>query len=510
MAEPAFDCDVLIVGAGPSGLVLALLLARCGVRVQILDKTASPGTTSRALAVQARTLEFYAQIGLAGTVVARGRRVLAFNLWVGGRRRARALLGEIGAGISPFPYALVFPQDEHEQLLIDRLHDLGVEVLRQTTLKGFEEIGEGIRATLVTADGHHTVRSARFVAGCDGAHSTVRETLGIGFPGGTYEHTFFVADVDGSGPSMDGEIHVDFDRADFVAVFPLKKDGRVRLVGTVKPDAERRRELEWQDVNRTAIDHLRVSVARVNWFSTYHVHHRVANAFQRGRAFLVGDAAHVHSPVGGQGMNTGIGDAVNLSWKLAAVIRGRAPSALLDTYEPERIAFARRLVATTDEGFTGVTSSSLPARVFRMDVVPAVLPALIRLTPVRRFLFRTVSQTGIQYRQSPLSEGCQGRVCGGDRLPWVPAENGGRDNFAPLAAVDWQVHVYGDAPTGSERLCASRELPLHVFRWSRAASNAGFEQNGLYLVRPDGYVGLATKRPEAVAEYLDARQLRAR
>src|SRR5215472_10274924 len=111
MVEPAFDCDVLIVGAGPSGLVLALLLARRGVRVQILDKTASPGTTSRALAVQARTLEFYAQIGLADTVVARGRRIRAFNLWVGGRRKARALLGEIGAGISPFPYALVFPQD---------------------------------------------------------------------------------------------------------------------------------------------------------------------------------------------------------------------------------------------------------------------------------------------------------------------------------------------------------------------------------------------------------------
>ena len=509
MAEPAFDCDVLIVGAGPSGLVLALLLARRGVRVQILDKTASPGTTSRALGLQARTLEFYAQIGLADTVVARGRRVPAFNLWVGGRRRARALLGEIGAGISPFPYALVFPQDEHEQLLIDRLRDLGVEVFRQTTLTGFEEIDTGIRATLVTADGHQDARSARFVAGCDGAHSSVREALGIGFPGGTYEHTFFVADVEGSGPSVDGEIHVDFDRADFVAVFPLKQDGRVRLVGTVKPDAERGRELGWEDVSRTAIDHLQVTVARVNWFSTYHVHHRVANEFRRGRAFLVGDAAHVHSPVGAQGMNTGIGDAVNLSWKLASVIRGRAPSTLLDTYEPERIAFARRLVATTDQGFTGVTSSSVAARVFRMDVVPAVLPALLRLTPVRRFLFRTVSQTGIQYRQSALSEGRRGRVCGGDRLPWVFDADGGRDNFAPLASVDWQLHVYGDAPAGVRTVCASRGLPLHVFRWSRAAANSGLERNALYLVRPDGYVGLATARPEAVAEYLDVRHLHA-
>ncbi|HEX6463363.1 MAG TPA: FAD-dependent monooxygenase, partial [Vicinamibacterales bacterium] len=452
--------------------------------------------------------EFYAQIGLADTVVARGRQVPAFNLWVGGRRKARAVLDEIGAGLSPFPFALVFPQDEHEQLLVERLRELGVDVMRQTTMTGFEEIDGGIRAALVTADGRKATRTARFVAGCDGAHSVVREVLGIAFPGGTYEHIFYVADVDGSGPSVDGEIHVDFDRADFVAIFPLKRDGRVRLVGTVKPDAERRNDVAWEDVSRTAIDHLQVRVARVNWFSTYRVHHRVANAFQRGRAFLVGDAAHIHSPVGGQGMNTGIGDAVNLWWKLAAVIRGRAASTLLDTYEPERIAFARRLVATTDEGFTGVTSSGVLARLFRMDVVPAVIPALFRLSPARRFMFRTVSQIGIQYRQSALSEGRAGRVLGGDRLPWVPATDGGRDNFAPLASVDWQLHVYGEAPAGIEALCASRRLPAHVFRWSQAAANAGLQPDGLYLVRPDGYVGLATGRPEAVAAYLDKHHLR--
>lgn len=508
MAEPAFDCDVLIVGAGPTGLVLALLLARRGIRVEILDKTAAPGTTSRALAVQARTLEFYAQIGLADTVVAMGRRVPAFNLWVGGRRKARALLGEIGAGLSPFPFALVFPQDEHERLLVDRLRDLGVGVMRQTTMTGFEELDGGIRAALVAADGRMATRTARFVAGCDGAHSVVRETLGIGFPGGTYEHTFYVADVEGDGPSVNGEIHVDFDRADFVAVFPLKQDGRVRLVGTVKPEAERHSDLAWENVSRTAIDHLQLSVARVNWFSTYRVHHRVANAFRRGRAFLVGDAAHIHSPVGGQGMNTGIGDAVNLSWKLAAVIRERAQSTLLDTYEPERIAFARRLVATTDQGFTGVTSSSLSARLFRMDVVPAILPALLRLTPFRRFVFKTVSQIAIQYRHSALSEGREGAVCGGDRLPWVPDADGGRDNFAPLASVDWQLHVYGDMPAGIEALCAPRGLPVYAFRWSQAAANAGLEQNGLYLVRPDGYIALAAGRAEAVAAYLDKHNFR--
>jgi 2-polyprenyl-6-methoxyphenol hydroxylase-like FAD-dependent oxidoreductase len=501
------DGDVLIVGAGPTGLVLALFLARQGIRVRIVDKTAGPGTTSRALAVQARTLEFYAQIGLADTVDVRGRRVPAFNLWVAGRRRARAVLGEIGAGISPFPFALIFPQDEHEQLLVERLRDLGIEVQRQTTLVDFSEVDGGIRARLEMADGRQSVCTAAFIAGCDGAHSRVREALGIGFPGGTYEHTFYVADVEGSGASIDGEIHVDFDRADFLAVFPLKRDGHARLVGTVKPDAARDRDLTWEDVSRTAIDHLRMRVARVNWFSTYRVHHRVANAFRGGRAFLAGDAAHIHSPVGGQGMNTGIGDAVNLSWKLAAVLQRRADAALLDTYEPERIAFARRLVATTDQGFVGVTSSSTLARVFRMDLVPVILPALFRLPSTRRFFFRTVSQTGIEYRQSALSVGNAGRVHGGDRLPWVPAANGERDNFAPLSSFDWQLHVYGEAPAGMEGLASARALPLHVFRWSDVAANAGLKQNALYLIRPDGYVGLAAERVGEVGTYLDAHRL---
>ena len=508
MPESAFDCDVLIIGAGPTGLVLALFLVRQGVHVRIVDTAEGPGTTSRALAVQARTLEFYAQIGLADTVVAMGRRILAFNLWVAGRRRARAVLGEIGAGISPFSYALVFPQDEHEQLLVDRLRELGIEVHRQTALVGLDETADGVRATLQLHDGREAVCRARFIAGCDGAHSRVREAVGIGFPGGTYEHTFYVADIEGSGPSIDGELHVDFDRADFLAVFPLKADGHARLVGTVRSDAARDGDLRWDDVSRTAIDHLRVRVARVNWFSTYRVHHRVANAFRRGRAFLAGDAAHIHSPVGGQGMNTGIGDAVNLSWKLAAVLQRRADETILDSYETERIGFARRLVATTDQGFVGVTSSTAFARFFRMDLVPVVLPALFWLRSMRRFFFRTVSQTAIEYRQSALSAGPAGRVHGGDRLPWVPSEGGEHDNFTPLAALGWQMHVYGDAPDGAEGLSSERRLPLHVFRWSSAAASAGLKRNALYLIRPDGYVGLATERVNEIAPYLDAHHVR--
>jgi len=189
------DCEVLIVGAGPTGLVLALWLARLGVRVRIIDKTAEAGTTSRALAVQARTLEFYRQMGLAEDVVEQAHRVQAVNLWVAGKRRAHAVFGDIGAGLSPFPYVLIFPQDEHEHLLINRLARMGVAVERRTELLDFEERTGRIAARLRRPDGSDERFECAYIAGCDGAHSTVRETLHIGFAGGTYEHLFYVADV---------------------------------------------------------------------------------------------------------------------------------------------------------------------------------------------------------------------------------------------------------------------------------------------------------------------------
>src|SRR5205823_14209953 len=170
--------------------------------------------------------------------------------------------------------------------------------------------------------------------------------------------------------------------------------------------------LSWNDVSTRVIQWLGVEVQRVNWFSTYRVHHRVAGRFREGRAFLLGDAAHIHSPVGGQGMNTGIGDAVNLAWKLAAVVKGRADASILDSYEPERIAFARRLVATTDRAFTGVTSEGTLARRIRLNIVPLLIPLLFHFQALRRFLFRTVSQTAVSYRGSSLSEGRAGAVHG--------------------------------------------------------------------------------------------------
>ena len=489
------DCEALVVGAGPTGLVLALWLTKLGASVRIVDRTSGPGTTSRALAVQARTLELYRQLGLAEAVVASAHEVPAVNLWTRGARRARIPFDKVGAGLTPYPAVRIFPQDEHERLLIGRLSDLGVSVERETELVGFSDKGERVAATLGHAGAAVESCEAAFLAGCDGARSLVRETLGTGFPGGDYAQIFYIADVEASGPPIDGELHVDLDEADFLAVFPLKGRGRARLVGTVRGErADRAEKLRFGDVSERAIRNLKVKVEAVNWFSTYRVHHRIAGRFREGRAFLLGDAAHIHGPAG-QGMNTGIGDAINLAWKLKAALDGRGPYALLDSYEVERIAFARRLVRTTDQVFTFATAAGALADLIRLWVAPPVIAGAFHFEAVREFAFRTASQIDLNYRGGPLSEGKAGRVQGGDRLPWVAAN--GLDNHAALADLRWQVHVYRAARPELADCCARRGLPLKVFPWAPQHAEAGLAQNALYLIRPDGYVALADETGSA-------------
>jgi 2-polyprenyl-6-methoxyphenol hydroxylase-like FAD-dependent oxidoreductase len=501
-------CEVLIVGAGPTGLVLALWLIRQGVTVRLIDKTAGPGTTSRALDVQARTLELYRQLDLADTIVARGHVTPAIGLWVKSQRVAHLSFEDVGKGLTPYPFLHAFPQDEHEKLLIARLEELGGTVERQVELSHFREAGDGVCAHLRLADGTEETCLAQYIAGCDGAHSVVRETSRIGFKGGDYRQLFYVADVEAGGPAVNGDLNIDFDEADFLGVFPIAGEGRARLIGTVRDErADCPDQLQFADVSARSIEHLQVDVQKVNWFSTYHVHHRVADHFRSGRAFLLGDAAHIHSPAGGQGMNTGIGDAINLAWKLAAVLNGTAADSLLDSYEAERIPFARRLVATTDRVFTFATAEGTFASLLRTRIAPLVLGGITRFEAFREFLFRTVSQVMLNYRDGPLSTGHAGDVHGGDRLPWVDVD--GVDNFTPLAQIGWQVHVYGSATAELRNWCRAQQVALHVFGWNDAHHHAGLTRDAAYLLRPDTYVAVVatTDIVPALQGYFDRRQI---
>ncbi|SFL03557.1 FAD-dependent monooxygenase [Pseudomonas sp. NFACC46-3] len=488
--------DILIVGAGPTGLVLALWLTRQGLVVRIVDKSSGPGETSRAMAVQARTLELYRQLGMADAVIEAGYKTPAMNMWARGKRKARIPLVEAGGDVSPYPFVLIYPQDRHERLLVEQLQSLGLEVERQTELLSFEDRGDYVIARLKHADGREEVLTTAFLAGCDGARSLVRHQVGSGFEGGTYKQLFYVADVSASGFEPADEAHIAFDKSEFVLAFFYGETGQYRLIGTVRDErAERPETLTFEDVGHDAINGLNIRINGVNWFSTYRVHHRVTDQFRWGRAFLLGDAAHVHSPAGGQGMNTGILDAINLAWKLAAVVKGQAPDALLDSYQAERQAFAQKLVETTDRLFTFATAQGNFADFVRTRIAPLFASVAYKSENVREYLFRIVSQTTLNYHESPLSAGKAGDVLGGDRLPWVPVP--GADNYEPLASIGWQVHVYGEARADLRAWSSQQRIPLHTFTWQDEHHKAGLCRDAAYLLRPDTYVALADPQASA-------------
>ncbi len=502
------DTRVLIVGAGPTGLVLALWLTKQGVPVRIVDRTVEPGTTSRALAVQARTMELYNQLDLADPIAEKGYSVPGVRLWLGGDEKARIPFEAIASDLTPYDFVHIFPQDEHERLLVDRLKALGVEVERSTEFIDFADHGDRIVARLRGPDGAERTVEAAYIAGCDGAHSKIREAIGAGYPGGTYPQIFYVADVAGEGPAFNGDLNVELDESDFLAVFPLADKSRIRLIGAIKPaEGQNLDKLTFSDVQSRARERLRLKVDKVNWFSTYHIAHRVTDHFRRGRAFLLGDAAHIHTPVGGQGMNTGIGDAINLAWKLQTVLAGRASDALLDTFEAERRAFALRLVQTTDRFFNVVAAEGRVAEIIRTRIAPILLPQVTKFEAAREYIFRTISQMTLNYRSHGLDQGRVGAVHGGDRLPWVRL--GEIDNYQALKRIGWQVHVYGAAEAGLRTWCEARSVPLHAYPWSGAMKDAGLQDNALYLIRPDTYVALAepTQSVAAVEQFFDKVQI---
>lgn len=491
--------SILIVGAGPTGLNLALHLRRYGTPFRIIDAHDGPAEASRALVVHARTLEFYRQLGLAERLIQAGARVDTVRMREKGSKVGSFSLRDMGEGLSPYPFALGLPQDEHERLLVDALAADGAAVEWGTRLDNLEQDADGVNVVL-SRDGQAEQARFGWVAGCDGAHSRVRTSISVEFEGGAYDRLYYVADVKLRQPAEPG-LTVALDQDDFALMLPARRGASQRLIGYVPRGQEDHPSFD--GVRADAERLLGVEPAAVDWFSTYRVHHQVATRFREGRCFLLGDAGHLHSPVGGQGMNTGIGDAVNLAWKLAAVVAGDAAPALLDTYEPERLAFARQLVATTDRVFQVITDPGVIGSVFRTWVMPHLVPVATGFAAGRRAMFRLLSQIRIAYPDSALSDGKAGHVAGGDRLPWVP----GTDNFTPLVGSGWQIHGYGELWAPFQEAARSLGLPVHAFAWSQDADRAGLKRGAGYLIRPDGYVALAMAEPDGVRVRAYAEQL---
>ncbi|MDN4526022.1 FAD-dependent monooxygenase [Fictibacillus fluitans] len=497
------NSKVLIVGAGPTGLVLALQLARFNIPFRIIEKHSGPGEASRALVVHSRILEFYRQLGISDEVVNLGIPLDSVQLHEGLKEKAQLKFSDLKKDIGPYPFALCLAQDVHEKYLVKKLQEMGITIEWNTSLHSFSDEGESVKAVL-TRDGVKEEAEFAYLCGCDGAHSTVRKGLGLGFSGGTYEELFYVADVESSDVKAQEQVlKVHLSNNGLCICMPVRTTGMVRLIGIVPPELREKESLNFQDVQPAAEEQIGIRVTGVNWFSTYHVHHRVSDHFRKGRCFIAGDAGHIHSPAGGQGMNTGISDAVNLAWKLAAVLEKKADPAILDTYETERIAFARTLISTTDRAFQVMVGKNFTNRMARTVLIPYAAPLLFGFSITRRIFFSMVSQLGIEYRHSALSKGTAGKIHGGDRLPWCQTVQG--NNFDALRSLDWQVHIYGEAKPNYVRFCENTGLPLHVFPWEASMDVSDLKRNAAYLIRPDGYVAIADDEqdPKALKKHLE-------
>ncbi|MDR5701896.1 FAD-dependent monooxygenase [Agromyces aerolatus] len=510
MSDQTISTDVLIVGAGPTGLMLAACLARLGVAAEIVDAKAGPTRESRALVVQARTLEVYDQLGIAGRAIAEGHPIEAVVPGAGARPFGRFGFGRAGARVSAFAEVLGLEQSRNEAMLADLIVAEGRSIRWRHRLTGLRLLGEGSDeiaadaagaaraagaiATLEGPEGTVTIR-ARYCVGADGAHSPVREALAVPFTGRTNPLTYFVADAVGATGYVPDAVNLRVAEDDLLLAFPMGDDGRVRLLGLVRDrdlaadgtvsEADTRERLE-----RT----FGVTYRDRTWFATYRVHHRLAERFRVGPCFLAGDAAHIHSPVGGQGMNTGLQEAHDLACALADVLIGGMPDARLDRYEAERRPVGRTLVETTDRIFAAITSESRRARFVRGRLFPALGPLLIRVVPWLvggRRLFGYLSQTRIRYRMTPPG-GAAAQTPADDlvgrRLPWSG------ENRVALRAFTWQVHGYGAPASLVHRLARDLRIDGHTFP---PDVHGVLRADRVYLVRRDGFVAaVATADPE--------------
>jgi 2-polyprenyl-6-methoxyphenol hydroxylase-like FAD-dependent oxidoreductase len=503
MGSSAVDADVVIVGAGPTGLTLACELAARGVRHRLLERAPERSDRSRALVVHARTLEIFQKMGFADALVARGRTAVGVSVFVSKREAAHVEIGDIGVDDTPYPFLLFVSQAETERLLEAHLETLGGRVERPVTVTGYREDEHGVS---VEVENGPPIR-ARFVVGCDGAHSAIRHAAGLPFVGAAYEQDFLLGDVriDWAGPT--DRLCLAMGQKGILAVFPLAGGFSRLVLSRGEPPREDLGDPSLEELERLANNHAPypLTLRDPAWLARFRLHHRAVARYRAGRAFVAGDAAHIHSPAGGQGMNTGIQDAFNLGYKLALAVQGRAGTFLLDSYDEERRPVGQRLLQFTDRLFSVGTSSNPLVIAARDLLVPFALPRILATRRRRAIFFRFLSQLAIHYRGCSVVDevpGFSGGPRAGDRAPDGPLD-GGR-LFAVLGGTRFHLLAFG-APV--ELAARHRDLvePHLVPSPSPLAEAYGLRGAGHYLIRPDGCVSFRAPGVDgaALADHLD-------
>jgi 2-polyprenyl-6-methoxyphenol hydroxylase-like FAD-dependent oxidoreductase len=476
--------DVLIAGAGPVGLTLASELARYGLSVRVVDKNTARTDKSKALVLWARTLELIDRMGAGATrgFIDAGQTVHAARILSGRAEIAHVDLGQVE---SPHPYVLMLPQSDTERLLEAHLATFGVVAERQLELKQFRSSAEGVSCVLAHPDGREETATASWLIGCDGAHSTVRHQLGMAFAGSTMLSDWILADIHLSGVSGPPAIDIYWHADGVLALFPLEGT-RYRAIADVGESSgaigEGHRPPPTVEEVQRIVDVRGPGGIRVSdpvWLSSFSINERKVADYRSGRVFLAGDAAHVHSPAGGQGMNTGMQDACNLAWKLALVERGHcAPEPLLGSYSAERSAIAHLVLEATGKA----TAMAVMRGGVRQSIRNHIASLVFGFAPVQRTMANVLSEVSVGYTDSPLN------------APSAPPHGGPHaGKRAPIRANESPVGA-GSSPRFAlfaEDENRARALLARYPQLLEETPRKPYASGGLWLVRPDGYVALA-------------------
>lgn len=520
---------VLVVGAGPTGLAMAAELARHGVACRIIDKASAPTTLSKATSLQARTLEIFHQLGIDDVAIERGHKSHAVNVYAGQRHLVKFRYDDLD---SPYPFMLSLIQSESEKVLGELVAQQGLAVERNVELVAFSQDGSGVHATLRHPDGREEALEAGWIIGCDGAHSTIRHTLQIPFEGETFHQWFALADASIRWSLPDDELHGFVHQKGLFFVIPLAPgQHRIIIEDTIH-------SMDYQptvDDFRAALKErvpYEAEIVETGWLSAFHVNVRRAAKYRVGRAFVAGEAAHVHSPVGGQGLNTSVQDAHNLAWKLALVVKGAAPDSILDSYQPERQPVAESVLKAT----AAITRVITLENRFIEGLRDHVMPLMTGLPPVKAQMATQDAEIDITYRKSPIVEdhggghAHLGRMAGpqaGDRAPdaEIAPINGHTHFYDLLRGTKHTLLLFGGrhADTATWRHLgtiaeAIDRRPAELFQVYAVANGDGAavpdglpvlgdptgalrhrygaDHPCLYLIRPDGYVGYRSHTPD--------------